>query len=457
MRIMGPATTLREAYSQLDPRPLEGGDPRHVDCTKAWGDDGNVLKMLAMNIEEACNSGNLSIQLLGGHRGCGKSTELKSLALTLKRKGYYVVYVDADDAIDIQDVVYTDVLLAIIRKLHLSMDKDGFAIDEHLLEDIIHWFAAVFYEWNDIYAVEKGLAGEVAFGASLGGGLNPLFAKLLGKLSGQIKTGSEAKKSVRAKVEPEISQLTLRMNLYINAAKQKLCETRYRDLVIIVDNLEKITLQILDEKSGRTSHDALFLEHGAQLRSIDSHVIYTVPISMFYSQKASQLYSVFPSYSIIPMIRVSRRGDDGPDVGGIDLLVKVAKARIDVDSLFEPEVVEWLAQKSGGVLRDFIRLLAYSIGSAMADDVVPPLAMSAARRAFNRLITEYGRSVPFDYFPDLALVARDKRMQGDGRHQIMLYNLMILEYINEHRWCDVHPAIKALPEFEDARKALHGT
>jgi hypothetical protein len=205
----------------------------------------------------------------------------------------------------------------------------------------------------------------------------------------------------------------------------------------------------LDERTSRTTHGALFLDHAEQLKALDAHMVYTVPISMFYSPKATQLTGAFPNYAILPMIKVHEE-DDSLCKEGIDLLLEVATKRTNVDRLFDKNVVEYLAEKSGGVLRDFIRLLAYTIELSQARGGKIPINQKLAEQAFRRLVNEYGRMVPDEHFDLLARVAKHKQARNDAQHQAMLYNLSVLEYMNGGRWCDVHPAVRDLPEFKDA-------
>lgn len=139
---------------------------------------------------------------------------------------------------------------------------------------------------------------------------------------------------------------------------------------------------------------------------------------------------------------------------GIDLLCDVAKKRIDVKTLFEEGAIDHLAEKSGGMLRDFIRLLAYAIEMAQAKGVKTPINQKLAEQAFRRLVNEYGRMVPDEHFNLLAKVAKYKKARNDSDHQSMLYNLSILEYMNGDRWFDVHPAIRELSEFKDAFRQI---
>lgn len=69
------ATTLKDAYNAVDPtQPLPPHDPRYVDLTPVRGTD--VVDSLFTNLTW---SQRFLSQLITGHRGCGKSTELLRL------------------------------------------------------------------------------------------------------------------------------------------------------------------------------------------------------------------------------------------------------------------------------------------------------------------------------------------------------------------------------------------
>jgi hypothetical protein len=80
--------------------------------------------------------------------------------------------------------------------------------------------------------------------------------------------------------------------------------------------------------------------------------------------------------------------------------------------------------------------------------------MKAAEQAVRKLMHDYDRSVPRDHWPLLAEVARTKAVQNDADHQLMLYNLSVLEYQNDARWCDVNPSVRDLPQFVKAAGPL---
>ena len=391
-------------------------------------------------------------QLISGHRGCGKSTELLRLVDCLEKMGFLVVYFAADEDIDMGDLVYTDLLLAIIKRLERTLAENDVKIDERLMKGISMWFAEVIYGWKDESKIKATLDTEFELGLKAPAPL-PIIAKLFAKITGQIHTGHEIRKDIRLKLDPQVFQFIARINEFIQAAIPEIKKKGFRDLVLVIDNLDRIVLRQLDEKTGRTTHDALYLEHAEQLKALDAHMVYTVPISMFYSTKATQLTGAFPDYAILPMIKVKEE-NGSVCKEGIDLLCDVAKKRIDMKTLFEEGVVDYLAEECGGMLRDFIRLLAYAIEMAQARGVKTPINQKLAEQAFRRLVNEYGRMVPDEHFELLAKVAKYKKARNDAQHQSMLYNLSVLEYMNGNRWCDVHPAIRELSEFKDAFKQI---
>ena len=96
-----PATNLTDAFNACDPaRPLEAGDPRWVDLAGGRGDEGSAVAQCRRRI---LRSDTPLVQLLAGHRGCGKSTELRRLQRSLERDGFFVAYFEVDADLDLED------------------------------------------------------------------------------------------------------------------------------------------------------------------------------------------------------------------------------------------------------------------------------------------------------------------------------------------------------------------
>lgn len=85
---------IARIYNSFDPsRPLPAGDPQYVDFREVRGDE-DIVSDLGKRIR---NSDKMTCQLYTGHRGSGKSTELRRLQKSLEDHSFYVVYFEADE------------------------------------------------------------------------------------------------------------------------------------------------------------------------------------------------------------------------------------------------------------------------------------------------------------------------------------------------------------------------
>jgi len=441
---MNPARTLKDAYNLSNPvQPLPSGDPRYVDCTPVRGNEDVVSQMF-----NAITWSDVHVaQLFTGHRGSGKSTELLRLQARLEAAGYVVLYFEADDDLDLNDLQYTDLLLCIARRAAGDLEEVGIDLPKDLLASVANWFSETLYSEEQRREIYRELASEAILGIGLPESM-PLVARLMARVTGQIKTGRAIKSEIRRKLDPQISQLIANLNRLLDAAHARIRKQGKRGLVLLIDNLDRIVLR--DLGGGRTTHHALYVEHGEQLRALHCHLVYTVPISVMYSDKAKAVTAIFPDYQVLPMLKVEER-DGGDCAEGLDYLRHILSSRIDLETLFTPEAVEYLCRASGGHPRDLMILVRYACTYAPRNVWPRPITPDVVRRAEARLVAEYGRMIPEGHFPLLARVHLLKTVRNDEAHELMLYNLSVLEYVNgAPPWHDVHPAVTQLPKFQEA-------
>lgn len=113
---------LVQIYNAFDPkRPLEPDSPFYVTCHDVRGQE-NIINEVGKNI---VLSDQPTYQLYTGHRGVGKSTELRRLRQYLEQEQCKVVYFEATDDLDDMDVQYTDILLSCTRHLLESLKKEA--------------------------------------------------------------------------------------------------------------------------------------------------------------------------------------------------------------------------------------------------------------------------------------------------------------------------------------------
>jgi hypothetical protein len=111
-----------------------------------------------------------------GHRGCGKSTELRRLAVkpAIQAK-YWPIHFSIRDEADINNLDFKDVLLAIGGRLFREYTQSGGKLDERLLKELDSWRGEVET------AVTTITAGR--YGFDIEGGLNAFFATVGLKMS----------------------------------------------------------------------------------------------------------------------------------------------------------------------------------------------------------------------------------------------------------------------------------
>jgi AAA ATPase domain len=380
--------------------------------------------------------------LYTGHRGAGKSTELRRLEQHLKEQGYFVVYFAADEQdINTEDTEYTDILLACTRHL-LEAIKDA---DAKPLRD---WMEK---RWNDL----KDLAlTELSF-ESLS--LETQISQF-GKLTANVRTEPSLRQKIREKVNPYTPTLIDALNEFIRNAKKKL-PAKYSQLAVIADNLDKI-VPFSKDGGERSNLDEIFLDRNEQLKALDCHLVYTIPISMVHSNRAAELGNNYNNPQVLPMIMV-RKPSGEIHQAGLAKMKEVIEKRakqvapdlsLETEWFDTKETVEKLCLMSGGHVRNLLLMLQEAINQA--DDL--PITAKAVQRAITNTRDVYRKTPGKDDWSILAKVSVSRRILNDKEHRELLFNRCILEYHyydddeEKQVWYDVHPLIKGIQEFKEA-------
>jgi hypothetical protein len=125
------ATNLKEAYRVCELRPLGSEDIQryYVDLSKVRKTKAIDQINTILSFQEPEE---FTTILFTGHRGCGKSTELKRIQEKWQQD-YLIIYLEADQEIDIKDARYTDLYLVIIKQVEYELRKLGIRFDHQLL------------------------------------------------------------------------------------------------------------------------------------------------------------------------------------------------------------------------------------------------------------------------------------------------------------------------------------
>jgi len=441
----GLPATVDDAYNAVNPDvPLFEGeaDPRYVDLTAVRGGE-DLATLIARRIRrcDRASSPTFGKLLFTGHRGCGKTTELFRLKHKLEEQGYFVVYFDVEEELDIADVSYLDVLVTLAQETERQLRRSevmAVELKPELLENIARWFGTTVITEEQSRDVERVLEAEYGLGAE-----SPalVLAKMLATVKGEIKSSSQRRQVYRHQLERNVSDLITYVNDLLDDARFRLQRKGSAGLMVIVDGLEKVIYREIGEEK-RSSHEILFVEHGEQLKAPRCHVIYTVPLSLLFDRNVAQ---VFPAgYFVVPMVRVAEE-DGGECRDGRDALYQVVARRMDVGVIFESaDLVGQLVEMSGGHVRDLLRLVRYAF-----DYTDERVELAHVERACQRLVNEYDRLVRDQDLPHLLQVHRQRRAPTDSEFSLLLFNLLVLEYRNGQPWADVHPAVRATRKFKE--------
>ncbi len=440
-------TTVEDAYNAVNPDvPLYAGeaDPHYVDLTATRGSyDLATFISRKIHRSDAGPSPKFLKLLFTGHRGCGKTTELFRLKSSLEAQGYFVVYFDVEEELDIADVSYLDVLVTLAQETERQLRESKVltvALNPQLLENIARWFGTTIVTEEKGRDVERTLSAEFGLGAE-----SPaiVLARMLAAIKGEIKSSSKRRTIYRNQLERNVWDLLTHINDLLDDAQFRLKGLGSAGLVVIVDGLEKVIYREIGEEK-RSSHEILFVEHGKQLKEPRCHTIYTVPLSLLFNRNITQVFT--DGCQLVPMVKINQ--EDGNEYkAGRDALYQIVAQRIDVGQVFEnPDTVHELVELCGGHVRDLLRLVQYAFDHTAIGARVTREQIDLARES---LVNDYDRLVHDEDLARLHQVHRERRAPDDARFSLLLFNLLVLEYRNGHSWADVHPVVQATRKFQD--------
>ncbi|WP_299068972.1 hypothetical protein [Accumulibacter sp.] len=422
--------------------PLAPGDERRVALNDARGDYNSkrLLRELGIDVDAR----RLRVPpvgkciLFGGHRGCGKSTELRAIAAELAGpERFLVVSIDALQALDINNLTYADVALALAEALAASVEQAGITVPEVFLTPLHEWFREV----SRNTALTTSLSGEVKAGVKAETGL-PFVGKLFASLTAAIRSNTTYKTEIRESVRNSFSVLARGFNQLLSFVESKVGKHgKGHAVIFVVDGTDRLRGDEADDFFVRDSH---------QLRQLRGNCIYCAPIGVLNEQ--GQVGQNFDAIFRLPMVKLAEKGQHEPLPVAWQRLREFVHRRLPAENFDDPATLDGLIAHSGGHPRDLLRLVNLCFQEIDQGPISGQVAATAARRLTN----EYRRLVQPD---DFALLARIDRAGTDyapvtEQTRRLLYDLALLEY-NSY-WWQSHPAVRALDGYraEESRLAL---
>ena len=375
-------------------------------------------------------------QLFTGHIGCGKSTELFRLKGGLEQQNFHVVYFESDRDLEMADVDISDILLMIAHQVTESLESVGIRLKPTYLEKVF-----------------QSLMGSLRSSVEVS---DVSFSVGIASITAKAKESPEMRSQLRQYLEPRTKNIIDAINEEIlEVANEQLKAQGKRGLVVIADNLDRI--DPIRRADGRSQSDYLFVDRGEQLKRLNCHLIYTIPLALIFSDELPRLANRFGTApKLLSMVPVTTRTGE-PFPRGRQLLQRMVMTRAfpmlsesdrwqQIDRVFDSaDTLNRLVTISGGHMRNLMRLL---YGCLQKGD--PPIKQATLesvirdeRDALMGLIDAQEWALLFE-----AISQRDE--QGNEAYNPLLRSLFLYEYRDEEgRWFGLNPALAETKRYRD--------
>ncbi|MBD2493442.1 P-loop NTPase fold protein [Nostoc sp. FACHB-280] len=431
---------LERFYQACNPsRPLIMGDASdrryYIDFAAVRG--GKIIEALLRTITRI-SPDTPTCQLFTGHLGCGKSTELLRLKAELEEQKFHVVYFESTHVLEMADVDVTDILLAIAGQVSESLEANKIRLKPS-------YFAKLFTEVVDFLQtpIDLGVEAELSVG--------------IAKITAKTKESPQLRRRLRDYLEPRTQNILQSINKeLLERANNELKNQGKKGLVVIVDNLDRVAIRPLP--SGRSLPEYLFIERGEQLRKLACHLVYTIPLSLIFSNDSAELQhrlggGVAPK--VLPMIPVRLRSGEIFNQG-LSLMRQMVLARAFPDievsdrlslvtEIFDNlETLDRLCLISGGHVRDLLGLLFDCLR-----EQDPPFERDCVELVIQRQRDYRAHAIDQEEWELIFQVVEQQRVGGDIAYHALLRSLFVFEY-RDHRgaWFAVNPVIAETQKFQ---------
>jgi hypothetical protein len=415
--------------------PLESDDPRYAETEEGRGDFtfNKLYKALGIDInsKKFIISQNASYNILSGHLGCGKGTELRRITKNLSDKElFFIVLIDIGNELDENNLKYTDILLAISHKLFEKLEKNKVKIDKIFLTNIEEWYAQKVKSKKELKEFTSDLEAKVKIKTGI-----PFLVELFAGLREKVQYNATYMDEIRKVVVDSFTVLAAAFNNLIIEVENRLKKKNIaKKLLFIIDGTDHLKI----EDSRR-----LFIEDFHQLITIKGNFIYTAPITLI--EEGIGIQHRFNNL-IMPMIKLTEgKFSDKPYKKGYAALRKLIYKRADKSLFDSDDTVDLLIKYSGGNPRDILKLLYYCI---LKSDDMKKITEDNVKKAIKDFKSDYERFLVRKDYKEICRIDKSDQNDITEHTKKLMRNLAILHYNNF--WLKSHPIVKDLPGYKKA-------
>lgn len=300
--------------------------------------------------------------IFSGHRGCGKSVELRRLTNRLdKPEGFFTVFVDLEKETSIERFQPEDFFVALITILLRTLKDRKVKFDRKEFESIANDWVS---EEEVSREIEKSFGIEAGAEVSLGWKFWE-FLGIGGHLKGTYSADNKTTKAIRQQIKTNPIGLVTRLNAAIVGVREAIQRAgKGREILFVVDGLEKTRHEV---------YESLFIQDPQAILSLGAHQILTVPIGTFYEVQSQPSREFFETV-YLPMLRLNEQT--------VPLFKDLVLRRVSPELLGEGVLDRCIAY-SGGCPRQMLKLVNRALGIALGKPVTLEHAEKAIREEGN--------------------------------------------------------------------------
>ncbi|MCU0565243.1 MAG: ATP-binding protein [Oculatellaceae cyanobacterium Prado106] len=440
---------FRAANQNLRLQPLKTSD----ELNRFWVEhDPDLLDELEQTVKSSLET---EKHLLTGHTGCGKSTLLAELRYRLE-PDYFVVLFSVSDLVEMADINHVTILFSVATQLLEAAEEKEISIPPSTRLQLYRWLGK--HTQVDTRQVEESF--EVGYEA--GGGISGAIAKFWAAVKSTLKINAVIRDEITVTFERQISELVSQINFIASV----IAAESDRPLLVIIDDLDKLNLDLATKVYGNNIQP---------LSQPSFRILYTIPIFILRDVRLRKILEA--NTARIQIMRVGKffaKGDSHqphPTPVNLELVEsfeQILNRRLPPD-LIDEAVRQMLVLKSGGVLREMVRIASRCCDKCMVQlgrslrsgakipSALPKIDAAILQQALTDFQIEYDEPLGQKDYELLKGIYQEGKPQDaeDQRFLDLLHGLHILEYRNAKLWYDLNPIVLDLLRQEGVLSEPH--
>jgi hypothetical protein len=401
---------------EFEPNLFQSGKQLYVDLDDVRGRDYlNEIKFdLGIENDVLQSTTNDYVKIIfSGHRGSGKTTELKRLHNQLNKPNQYAsIFISIEEETEYSRFEAEDFYLLLITKLIERIEVEGLKVNQTSLEALskrLFSSQVVKEEISEKYGIDLTTEHEVGFN---------ILGWLKSKANFRALFSSESKSS--NEIRREIKQNTLAIidsfnALLVDVRDEFQKKNIGKDILYFIDGSEKIKFDV---------YERIFVQDASIIERISANIIMSASIDAYYK---IMYRPNFHNRYVVPMIKL-----ENPNAK--IKLKQIIEKRIDCQIFIEDDALDFIVEKSGGCVRQLLIIVNKSLRKSKGNKIT----LEYSKNAVHEMGNELRETLNMKHLRTLKVGDFEP---AEPETSEMLYSLVLLKY-NGHESIKINPLLE---------------